>query len=280
MKRLVLFLTLLVACLSFACADEAARYVEYVDDLGTCRQYTQTHSHWNHSTIFVFDDFAHDRMYVSMNVTAKRMGAVKLVLRAKREGQELQQIRLKSFGHGGKGANLRNTVFSDESAEHFPIWPSEAPFTGMFQPDISLRKIEGTSMAKWTLLAINRDGHTPEIDTWSIDFCKDADANSGLTPAAAAGNEGEGTGASAQAYIPPVYTPSPQPPKQVYRGPNMFRPGFLRDFFTRFFAMVVRVTRNYNEANFYVSEVNTLQSEARQARDALFALKAAKHNGK
>ena len=81
MKRLVLFLTLLVACLSFACADEAARYVEYVDDLGTCRQYTQTHSHWNHSTIFVFDDFAHDRMYVSMNVTAKRMGAVKVRLR-------------------------------------------------------------------------------------------------------------------------------------------------------------------------------------------------------
>jgi hypothetical protein len=280
MKRLVFLLALIVACLSFACADQPARYEEYIDDLGTCRQYTQTHSHWNHSTIFVFDDFAHDRVYVSMNITAKRMGAVKLVLRAKREGAEVQQIRLKSFGHGGKGANLRNTVFGDESSEHFPVWPSEAPFTGMFQPDIPLSKIDGSSMAKWTLLAINRDGHTPEIDNWSIDFCKDTAAATGGLGLAPQGTPAATGGASAQAYIAPVYTPSAPPPKQVYTGPNMFQPGFLRNFFARFFAMVLRVTRNYNEANFYVSEVNALQSEARQVRDGLFALKAAKHSGK
>ena len=182
MKRVIL-LSLLVACLA-ACAwasEGNHPYLEYTDDSGTCRQFIQTNSHWNHSTIFVFEDFPHDRMYVSMNVTHKRVGAVKLVLRAKREGQDLQQIRLKSFGHGGKGENLRDTVFGDESAEHFPIWPSEAPFTGMFQPDIPLSRMDGTPMAKWTLLAINRDGHTPRIDDWSMTFCKDGfeDTSSG-----------------------------------------------------------------------------------------------------
>ena len=60
--------------------------------------------------------------YVLVRIVRAHTTPLQLVLRAKREGEDLQQVRLKSFGHGGRGQNFVDTTFSDDAAEHFPIW--------------------------------------------------------------------------------------------------------------------------------------------------------------
>ena len=70
-----------------------------------------------------------------------------------------------------------------------------------------------------------------------------------------------------------LYTPAPPQPHAVYRGPNMFAPGFFRGFATSFLNLLWRVTRNYNEANFYVSEVQAMQNQAYNLRQKMKLLK-------
>jgi len=291
MRTHVLCLSLLLACSSLFLSAVAGEFelerdhppaAEFRDGRGTCRQYTQHNAHYNHSTIFVMDDLPRDRTYVAMNVTHKRAGAVKLVLRAKREGEDLQQVRLKSFGHGGRGQNFVDTTFSDDAAEHFPIWQEEAPFTGVFEPDVHMSKLAGgASAAKWTLLAINRDGHTPRIDSWTLTFC-DNNAGAGDGGLAAAEAEAETTfadiaNAQGVAITPPAYSPAPHPAPAYYRGPNLFNKGVRRAFFADAVATVYDVIRNYNEANFYVQQVQTLQKKARGAKAVVQEYFDAKH---
>jgi len=279
----IVILLVVIACAALAhraAAEEGHAYKEYADGLGRCRQYVQTNAHWNHSTIMVDESFARDRTYVSMNVTANRAGAVKLVLRAKR-GEDLQQVRLKSYGHGGRGKNFVETSFDDAAAEHFPVWPEEAPFTGSFEPDVHLAKILGSSQGKWTLLALNRDGHTPEINAWTLTFCENKDSQ-GLGDLATAQAFGGVSYTPAGPATKPVVTyPAPQQwdyvPKPVYRGPNLFSKYTLGNFWRGAARTVIETVRNYNEAMFYVNQVQTIQDKAYHAgQAAAYAYHAAK----
>jgi len=279
----IVILLVVIACAALAhraAAEEGHAYKEYADGLGRCRQYVQTNAHWNHSTIMVDESFARDRTYVSMNVTANRAGAVKLVLRAKR-GENLQQVRLKSYGHGGRGKNFVETSFDDAAAEHFPVWPEEAPFTGSFEPDVHLAKILGSSQGKWTLLALNRDGHTPEINAWTLTFCENKDSQ-GLGDLATAQAFGGVSYTPAGPATKPVVTyPAPQQwdyvPKPVYRGPNLFSKYTLGNFWRGAARTVIETVRNYNEAMFYVNQVQTIQDKAYHAgQAAAYAYHAAK----
>ena len=314
----IVILLVVIACAALAhraAAEEGHAYKEYEDGLGRCRQYVQTNAHWNHSTIMVDESFARDRTYVSMNVTANRAGAVKvrvcsppalspgsartppptdpslppllsprrpsqLVLRAKR-GEDLQQVRLKSYGHGGRGKNFVETSFDDAAAEHFPVWPEEAPFTGSFEPDVHLAKILGSSQGKWTLLALNRDGHTPEINAWTLTFCENKDSQ-GLGDLATAQAFGGVSYTPAGPATKPVVTyPAPQQwdyvPKPVYRGPNLFSKYTLGNFWRGAARTVIETVRNYNEAMFYVNQVQTIQDKAYHAgQAAAYAYHAAK----
>ena len=279
----IVILLVVIACAALAhraAAEEGHAYKEYADGLGRCRQYVQTNAHWNHSTIMVDESFARDRTYVSMNVTANRAGAVKLVLRAK-TGEDLQQVRLKSYGHGGRGKNFVETSFDDAAAEHFPVWPEEAPFTGSFEPDVHLAKILGSSQGKWTLLALNRDGHTPEINAWTLTFCENKDSQ-GLGDLATAQAFGGVSYTPAGPATKPVVTyPAPQQwdyvPKPVYRGPNLFSKYTLGNFWRGAARTVIETVRNYNEAMFYVNQVQTIQDKAYHAgQAAAYAYHAAK----
>ncbi len=93
----------------------------------------------------------------------------------------------------------------------------EAPFTGLFEPDVHLSKIGGSSAAKWTLLAINRDGHTPRIDSWTLTFCdRSGNGQAGVTGAEVVA-EPEPTFADianaqgATVITPPAYVPAAHP---------------------------------------------------------------------
>lgn len=272
-------------------------HAEFEDELGTCRQYVQSNAHWNHSTIWVSETFPRDRTYVSMNVTSKRAGAVKVgdrrprpppsalrsgkthsssnpLLRAqlilrRREEDVMQQAKLKSFGHGGKGENFVDTTFTDASSEAdpFPVWASGAPFTGSWLPEVPLSSIDGTSRGKWTLMAFSRDGkafHTPKIESFSLTFCE------GEEPEVTA--QGGVVVAPMEPLTKPVVNyPAPQSwvsaPKPVYTGPNLFAKGTLRRFWTGAARTVADVTANYNEANFYVQQVKAVQDMAKRMKD-------------
>ena len=202
------------------------------------------------------------------------------MLRAKR-GEDLQQVRLKSYGHGGRGKNFVETSFDDAAAEHFPVWPEEAPFTGSFEPDVHLAKILGSSQGKWTLLALNRDGHTPEINAWTLTFCENKDSQ-GLGDLATAQAFGGVSYTPAGPATKPVVTyPAPQQwdyvPKPVYRGPNLFSKYTLGNFWRSAARTVIETVRNYNEAMFYVNQVQTIQDKAYHAgQAAAYAYHAAK----
>lgn len=242
-------------------------HAEFEDEIGTCRQYVQSNAHWNHSTIFVSETFPRDRTYVSMNVTSERAGAVKLILR-RREEDVMQQAKLKSFGHGGKGENFVDTTFTDASSEAdpFPVWASGAPFTGSWLPEVPLSSIDGTSRGKWTLMAFSRDGkafHTPKIESFSLTFCE------GEEPEVTA--QGGVVVAPMEPLTKPVVNyPAPQSwasaPKPVYTGPNLFAKGTLRRFWTGAARTVADVTANYNEANFYVQQVKAVQDMAKKMK--------------
>jgi len=235
----------------------------------------QSNAHWNHSTIFVDDDFSRDRMYVSMNITHKRAGAVKLVLRAKRDGEKVQQIRLKSYGHGGKGSNFVDTTFDDDASEHFPIWASEAPFMGDFQPDVALHRITGPAAAKWTLLALNRDGHTAKIDSWWLTFCENRDPRQDRTSFQDIAN------AQGITITPPAYQPAPHQPPAHYSGPNfLFDKRVRQNFWRTAVEAFARTTANYNSANYYVNQVKVMQKAAKLAGEKLVEAKEnLKHHG-
>ena len=270
-------------------------YVEYRDGRGLCRQYTQTNAHWNHSTIWVTEDFARDRTMVSMNVTSKRAGTVKLLLRKRVGTERMQQARLKPFGHGGKGQNFVETSFEDAAEDHFPVWASEAPFTGNFLPADRISRIPGDSKGKWTLLAISRDGkmsHTPEITGWSITFCEGAAPSAPMAAAEESADQGLGLGLtstspSSQATAQGAVVVRPMPPatkpvvtypppqrwpayaKPAYSGPNLFSKHTYIDFWRQAIRTVIEVTRNYNEANFYAKQVQTLQKKAYLLRKSM-----------
>jgi len=270
MRHPIVILIVVLGCALVVAKGEPGPhpYHEYQDEvLGTCREYVQTNAHWNHSTLWVSESFPRDRTFVSMNVTSPRVGGVKLVLR-RREGEELQQIRLKSFGHGGKGKNFEETTFVDDAEEHFPMWPEEAPFTGNYAPDVALSKIEGSSRGKWTLMAIARakkQSQTPQIKGWSVTFCEDT-IGDGLVTA-----QGAVIVNPMEPLTKPVVDlPAPQTwpayQKSVYRGPNLLDKNTYVNFWTEAAGMVRDVTRNWNEANFYVQQVKTMQKKAYAAR--------------
>ena len=181
----------------------------------------------------------------------------------------MQQAKLKSFGHGGKGENFVDTTFTDASSEAdpFPVWASGAPFTGSWLPEVPLSSIDGTSRGKWTLMAFSRDGkafHTPKIESFSLTFCE------GEEPEVTA--QGGVVVAPMEPLTKPVVNyPAPQSwvsaPKPVYTGPNLFAKGTLRRFWTGAVRTVADVTANYNEANFYVQQVKAVQDMAKRMKD-------------
>lgn len=181
----------------------------------------------------------------------------------------MQQAKLKSFGHGGKGENFVDTTFTDASSEAdpFPVWASGAPFTGSWLPEVPLSSIDGTSRGKWTLMAFSRDGkafHTPKIESFSLTFCE------GEEPEVTA--QGGVVVAPMEPLTKPVVDyPAPQSwasaPKPVYTGPNLFAKGTLRRFWTGAARTVADVTANYNEANFYVQQVKAVQDMAKRMKD-------------
>jgi serine protease len=71
------------------------------------------------------------------------------------------------YNHGGTGADLSNTVFSEEAST--PIANGKAPFYGTYLPDASLNQLGGTSAGgTWRLAIRNYGSHSGTLTNWSL----------------------------------------------------------------------------------------------------------------
>jgi subtilisin family serine protease/subtilisin-like proprotein convertase family protein len=71
------------------------------------------------------------------------------------------------YSHGGWGANLTNTVFSQQAS--IPIADGRAPFSGTYRPDGSLSQLRGTSAGgAWRLAIRNYGSRSGTLRNWSV----------------------------------------------------------------------------------------------------------------
>jgi subtilisin-like proprotein convertase family protein len=100
---------------------------------------------------------------VTVNMTHPRLRDLYIHLQAP-DGTNIVLFNRK----GGNTANLVNTVFDDQAANHVAF--GQGPFTGHFKPDVALSALNGKNASgSWKLWVVDRAGaNTGTLTSWSL----------------------------------------------------------------------------------------------------------------
>ncbi|KAL4418698.1 hypothetical protein ABPG77_008712 [Micractinium sp. CCAP 211/92] len=190
--------------------------------------------------IVVQDAFVVSAASVSLDVSHRRVGALKITLTAQPFSSDSSSayahptIILKTHGLGRRGADLYHTTFSDSAPIAFPVNASFAPFTGTYRPVQKLAFLtdgdqqvagSGGSQGLWTLtvadVAPNNTLREIALNGWSLSLCPrgaaspppsptpDGDLSS---PPAPAVSGFDGPPESASSFPPPPKSAAAAPP--------------------------------------------------------------------
>ncbi|KAL4440611.1 hypothetical protein ABPG75_003612 [Micractinium tetrahymenae] len=231
---------LLAPLLFIAAAVGGARGAEAPS---SCRTYTskgliQPATGSLQDVIVVQDAFVVSTSSVSLDVSHRRIGALKITLTAQPFSSDASSayahptITLKSHGLGRRGADLYHTTFSDSASSAFPVNASFAPFTGTYRPVQKLAFLtdgdqqvagSGGSQGLWTLtvadVAPNNTLREIALNGWSLTLCPRGAAASPSPSPAVDGDLSSPPAPPVKDFSGPPDAASPPPPKAAAASP-------------------------------------------------------------